>query len=50
MRVYEQDIDRLVWRAREGYRVRQGNRLLPSQDKALDDIGDCRTAALGQKG
>ena len=47
MKVYKQDIDRLVRRAREGYRVRQGNRLLPSQDKALNDIGDCRTAALG---
>jgi len=47
MAVYEQNIDRLVRRAREAYRVRQGNRLLPSQDKALTDIGDCRTAALG---
>jgi len=47
MTIYEKDIGRLVRRAREAYRVRQGNRLLPSQDKALADIGDCRTAALG---
>jgi len=47
MIVYKQNIDRLVHRAREAYRVRQGNRLLPSQDKALTDIGDCRTAAMG---
>ncbi|MHC5034373.1 MAG: IS91 family transposase [Planctomycetota bacterium] len=37
----------LVRRAGEAYRVRQGNRLLPSQDKALDDIGGCRTASMG---
>jgi len=44
---YKQNIDQLAQRAREDYRVRQGNRLLPSQDKALTDIGDCRTAAMG---
>jgi pyruvate-formate lyase-activating enzyme len=27
--------------------VRQGSRILPCQDKALTDLGDCRTAALG---
>ena len=47
MRDYKHPLDRLARRAKEAYRVRQGNRLLPSQDKALDDIGDCRTAALG---
>jgi len=47
MTVHKHNIDRLARRAKEAYRVRQGNRLLPSQDKALDDIGDCRTAAMG---
>jgi len=47
MIVYQQNMDRLVRRSREEYRARQGNRPLPSQDKALTDIGDCRTAALG---
>lgn len=47
MIVYQQNIDQFSQRAREDYRVRQGNRLLPSQDKALTDIGDCRTAAMG---
>ena len=47
MTVYNHNVDRLVIRARESYRVRQGNRLLLSQDKALDDIGDCRTARMG---
>jgi len=47
MIAYQQNLDQLVQRAREDYRVRQGNRLLPSQDKALTDIGDCRTAAMG---
>jgi len=47
MTVYKHNVDRLARRAKEDYRVRQGNRLLPSQDKALDDIGDCRTAAMG---
>ena len=44
---YKQNIDQLAQRAWEDYRVRQGNRLLPSQDKALTDIGDCRTSAMG---
>jgi hypothetical protein len=44
---YQWNLDGLTRRAKEAYRVRQGNRLLPSQDKALDDIGDCRTAAMG---
>jgi len=47
MTLYKQNIDRLIRRAREAYRVRQGNRLLPSHDKALTDIGDCRRAAMG---
>jgi hypothetical protein len=44
---YRWNLDRLARRAKEAYRVRQGHRLLPSQDKALDDISDCRTAAMG---
>lgn len=47
MTLYRWNLDRLTRRATEAYRVRQGNRLLPSQDKALDDISDCRTAAMG---
>jgi len=47
MDFHQQDIAQLVRRVRDAYRVRQGERLLPSQDKALTDIGDCRTAALG---
>jgi predicted nucleic acid-binding Zn ribbon protein len=41
------DLGDLVGRAREAYRLRQGHRLLPSHDRALSDIGDCRTAAMG---
>jgi len=47
MEFSKSDLGELVRRSREAYRVRQGRRLLPSQDKALTDIGDCRTAALG---
>ena len=47
MEFHKSDLGDLVRRAREAYRVRQGHRLLPSQHKALTDIGDCRTAAMG---
>jgi hypothetical protein len=47
MTLYRWNLDELVRRAREPYRARQGERLLPSQDKALDDLGDCRSAAMG---
>jgi hypothetical protein len=47
MEFSESDLGDLVRRVREAYKVRQGERLLPSHDKALQDLGDCRTAARG---
>lgn len=47
MEFSESDLGDLVRRVREAYRLRQGEKLLPSHDKALQDIGDCRTAAMG---
>ncbi len=47
MNLYKFNLAQMVCQAQEGYRMREGNRLLPSQDKALTDIGNCCSAALG---
>ena len=47
MNLYKFNLAKMVCQAQEGYRMRQGNRLLPSHDKALTDIGNCCSAALG---